>query len=481
MKALKILLIVLVSLILAVSPVALPLICAMALPPQYDYTYLGALDEKYERLNSIDEPKIILVGGSSVAFGVDSERLEEYTGMPVVNFGLYAALGTKLMLDLSRSGINEGDVIVISPELDPQTLSLYFSTQSTFKAIDADYSMLRYIEPSDVFKMLGGVWDFLSDKWLSYQEGDAQGDSSSGIYKSEYFNVSGDFVYPREENVMPGYFDKNTPVRLNDTIFTDEYYEFIDYLNEYINYARIKGASVYFSYCPVNELSLSDTDSESIAMVDAKMREDINCRVIGSLEASIMEAGYFYDTNFHLNDRGRIARTIALGKGIKLYHGITDGVIKAETPPAPALPFDPYSDTVDENSKYFLYEKQSDGGYAIVGLSELGRRETELTVPLSYDSFKVTSIAEGAFTGSALEKLVIPNAAYLRSIENGAFTGASKLRELWIYKDTGDAIAPPLSFYGTASGFTVHVPKGSDYGYHYYWSERGLKFVYDAN
>ena len=42
--------------------------------------------------------------------------------MPVVNFGLYANLGTKLMLDLSRSGIGAGDVIVVAPEMNEQTL-----------------------------------------------------------------------------------------------------------------------------------------------------------------------------------------------------------------------------------------------------------------------------------------------------------------------------------------------------------------------
>ena len=77
-------------------------IVVFALPPVYDNTFIGELGEKYDRLNSIDEPKIVIVGGSSVAFGIDSELMEEKLGMKVVNFGLYANLGTKLMLDLSK-------------------------------------------------------------------------------------------------------------------------------------------------------------------------------------------------------------------------------------------------------------------------------------------------------------------------------------------------------------------------------------------
>ena len=47
-------------------------VVTFALPPVYDNTFIGELGEKYDRLKSIDEPKIVIIGGSSVAFGIDS-------------------------------------------------------------------------------------------------------------------------------------------------------------------------------------------------------------------------------------------------------------------------------------------------------------------------------------------------------------------------------------------------------------------------
>ena len=90
---------------------------ALATPAQFDNTFLGELSCKIERLESIDQPKIIVVGGSSVAFGLRSDIMEQQLGMPVVNFGLYASLGTKLMVDLSKANIGEGDIFfsVIHP------------------------------------------------------------------------------------------------------------------------------------------------------------------------------------------------------------------------------------------------------------------------------------------------------------------------------------------------------------------------------
>ena len=146
---------------------------------------------------------------------------------------------------------------------------------------------------------------------------------------------------------------------------------------------------------------------------------------------------------------------------------------------APELPFDPYFDGEDENAEYFLFE-EVEGTYTIVGLSEKGRKKQELTVPLGYEGLKVTAIAKGAFKSSNLQSLTVTEDSNLRTIGNGAFEGATALSHLWIYKTTGDDITPPTSFFGVSRDFVVHVPEGSDFAHHYFWSERGVKFVFDA-
>ena len=41
---------------------------------QYKYSYVASFYDKIERLESINEPKIILVGNSNLAFGMNSEK-----------------------------------------------------------------------------------------------------------------------------------------------------------------------------------------------------------------------------------------------------------------------------------------------------------------------------------------------------------------------------------------------------------------------
>lgn len=44
------------------------------LSPQYLMNYQASLIDKVERAENIDEPKIVLLGNSNLAFGMDSEK-----------------------------------------------------------------------------------------------------------------------------------------------------------------------------------------------------------------------------------------------------------------------------------------------------------------------------------------------------------------------------------------------------------------------
>ena len=482
MKILKNTLSVLLALLVVVSPFLAVLSAVLLLPPRYSDTFVGALDEKYERLSSIEGEKIVVVGGSSVAFGVDSELLSRYTGMPVVNFGLYAALGTRLMLDLSLPYVGEGDIVIISPELDPQTLSLYFNPDTTLKALDDDWSMLSHVDGENIPSLLGALWRFVQDKISRMGKTDTTGDST---YLAKYFDELGDYDYPREYNVMAIYYDPNTPINLVPEALGEDFLAFADYLNTYIAAAERRGASVYVSLPPMNELALTEGSLEEGAAEEylARLSSYINCDVIDDLSAAVMGAGYFFDTNYHLNEVGRTARTVKLAENIRYYlTDIPTGTIEA-LPEEPSLPGADFEfDGEDENAKYFTYRRDEKYRYYVItGLSEEGKLQRELTIPLGYNGYKVISADRAAFTGGVLEELTLTADANVVSFATGAFEGASSLTDLWIYKGSGNDIMPPADFLGVADGFRVHIPSGSDFTDHYYWSERGLTFVTDAN
>ena len=62
------------------------------MPERFDEVYFGEMADKYDRLRLAGDNKIVIIGGSSVAFGVNSQMMEDYLERPVVNFGLYGPL-----------------------------------------------------------------------------------------------------------------------------------------------------------------------------------------------------------------------------------------------------------------------------------------------------------------------------------------------------------------------------------------------------
>ena len=477
MKKLKVILCALLAVLVIASPFATVLGIAFFAPAQYQNTFVGALDDKFERLNSIEEPKIVIVGGSSVAFGIDSALLEKYMDMPVVNFGLYASLGTKLMLDLSRSGIGEGDIVIVAPEINSQTYSLYFNTDTTLKALDGSFHMAKYIPREHRSSLLGGLWNLASGK-AGYMLSGAPA-NPDGAYNSKYFDEYGDFDYGRKENIMLDYYDINTMIDPDPEIITDE---FADYVNDYVDYCESQGAKVYFAFPPMNRLGVVDgkTEEDFCIFADA-VEEKIKAKIINmDINSCIYEPGYFYDTNFHLNDAGRLMHTLNLLTDMMFEFNIFE-LPEEEIPDPPKLPnIDVRWDGECEGTEYFTFEKANNGAYMITGLTELGKKQKTLTVPLGYDGYKVMYVGEAAFSGSELTTLVITEDTNIRAFRPGAFSGAKRLSAMWLHYPTPQDILPPPDFYGVARDFVVHVPVDSHYDDGgYYWGERGLTFVKD--
>ncbi|MET0552369.1 MAG: hypothetical protein ABW221_04990 [Vicinamibacteria bacterium] len=80
--------------------------------------YLASLRDKTARLAEVRPPRILLVGGSNAAFGVNSAALERSSGRPVVNLGLNAGLGRDFILAQASAAVQPGDLVVLMPEYD---------------------------------------------------------------------------------------------------------------------------------------------------------------------------------------------------------------------------------------------------------------------------------------------------------------------------------------------------------------------------
>ena len=128
---------------------ALLLTVGASLPILYGNSYYAELAPLTERLDQSEGKKLVLIGGSNIAFGVDVDLLEQllaekgysYTVCP---YGLYAAVGCSAMLSLSENALKEGDLVVLAVEPTDETMSAYFGASAFLKcAEDAPWLLAR--------------------------------------------------------------------------------------------------------------------------------------------------------------------------------------------------------------------------------------------------------------------------------------------------------------------------------------------------
>jgi hypothetical protein len=261
--------------------------------------------------------------------------------------------------------------------------------------------------------------------------------------------------------------------------------EFCDYLNEYIDFVEEKGATAYFSFAPMNELGIKKgvTDDDLYEFSDT-LGELVNCKQISDITECVYGAGYFYDTNFHLNDAGMKLHTIKLSQDI-LFAFERFELVNAEKPKEPPLPIVNvvYEGEDDPNVKYFTFDLADNGAYINTGLTEEGKTQKELTLPLGYNGKKILYVGASALKGGAAVSLIVPYDSNIKSFFAGSFLGASSLKNLYIYypndDPTNETISPPPDFSGVSPSFVVHIPPDSTYDTGYDWSRRGLTFVKD--
>ena len=103
------------TLILGGTIIALLLSIVVFVPIQPN-DYLQAYNLKCKLLEETESPRVIFVGGSNLAFGLDSQRIKDSLDINVVNYGLHAGIGLKFMLDDVATYVQEGDILVIAPE-----------------------------------------------------------------------------------------------------------------------------------------------------------------------------------------------------------------------------------------------------------------------------------------------------------------------------------------------------------------------------
>ena len=460
---------VIFALVCVLMPFLGVFLVGVCLPSQFSLTWYGEYGRMYDNIREAEGNRIIVVGNSNIAFGVDSALAEELLkagglDYSVCNFGLYGSLGTKMMLDVAIKEARRGDVVVLATEFSSQSLSTYFSPVEAWYALDYDLSMFLSFPEEQRGALAGAFAGYVAEKYGYYSSGSPA--QPSGIYAASSFDEHCDLKnFNREYNIMSGGYDANNPISLDGGLFTAD---FVGYVNDCSAYLSGKGASLWLSFPPINASAL--TADYDAAGFQHEVISLFDCPVISDIDDYIMDEGWFYDSNFHLNSAGMTMRTVQLVNDIKNQLGNTTKteIVLPNMPVAPDESVEGDGDNTDKDC--FTYELE-DGRYTVTGLTDEGRAATELVLPYQVDGIYITAFTADVFAGhKSLTSVTIQD--NISALPDGCFSGSTALRSIYLgHGDPADISVGYGLFDGTSSALKVYVPEDAlaSFTNNYFW------------
>jgi hypothetical protein len=288
---------VLMTALLLVSAAAV----VMLIPPDRD-DYLAIIGTKVKRLQQTSSPKIVFVGGSNLAFGLDSKAVEEQLGYAVVNMGMGFNMGLRFMLDLAKPEIRAGDIVVLVPEYN-LFYGLLDGDDRLIDVLELYPAGFQYIRSHEqLYNLAHNLPQHVRTKLLHWIAGPKAG--ADCVYCPRAFNEYGDAVAHLDrapQNVAEMDFLQQSAKRSVDV-------EAIHVVNAFAQDAERRGARVVLIFPCVAQPNF-ERRREAIDRLHEKLRAELKVPMLSTPRDQTYPAEYFYDWVYHLNRQGRAART----------------------------------------------------------------------------------------------------------------------------------------------------------------------------
>lgn len=261
--------------------------------------YHGAVAAKQARLESLASPKVIVMGGSNAAFGIDSERLEQALCMPVVNMAIHASLGVEYMVNEVKAHIGRGDVVIASFE-HPLYNKAIMDNEVHVMTVDRAPQALAFvpwyrrprIHLALAIMRIQATWKYATGEWDE--------EVADKVYRADGFNERGDMV---AHLGLP----QRGPDRQHGVDLLHPYFgtDILPLIRELSDSVHVHQAVLIITWpC----IAASSRRSEVDAAIVQRMAEE-GYPLLGAPQNYIFPDTAFHDTHYHLRATGRRLRT----------------------------------------------------------------------------------------------------------------------------------------------------------------------------
>ena len=277
------------------------------------------IDKKEEVLiENKTSKKIVIIGGSNVAFGIDSIKIENEFGIKAINFGCMAGIGPEILLSKINQHITSGDIVLFCWEYGLYRfkrtstnftyLNLIFGPYSDFRL---NYSLIDRTRLSLTYPT-SHLRDSIVVAYNSFVNTD--------IYKCPWFFDEYGNVRSNQEQIIQKQELINSPLSplMKELTITDVVAES---LTNFVHSSGDKNIQILSTWPNTfkHPKYFNNGNVEKNFSTINRFWQDLNVPMISTPKDSMFSAEFFHDTGYHLNTEGVRIRTEKLIENLKLY------------------------------------------------------------------------------------------------------------------------------------------------------------------
>lgn len=288
----------LIKILLFIVPITVLLFSGIFLPPtpRASKSLLFASRQKDSLLIHTKKPRIIFIGGSSLSFGLNSQRVKDSLNLNPINTAVNAGIGIKYMLENSLQYVKKGDHIILALEYDHYFRSYDYTSdvllRTIFDVCPDKISLLSLKQKIDIMRYIPkfSLTKFVPSEYIGVKESD--------VYSVNSFNKFGDanahwHLKKRGYKPVPikGEFNKSVIKKIKD----------------FEEAAKKLGAVVYITFPCLDKISFGNS-IDKIVQVETILKE-YHFNLLGSAGRYMMQENMMFNSRYHLIKEGVEYRT----------------------------------------------------------------------------------------------------------------------------------------------------------------------------
>lgn len=266
--------------------------------PYASQSLIMSHETKTELLKSVSQPRIILVGGSNVSFGINSKMIKDILRYNPINTAIHANIGLKFMCDNTLKYVKKGDVVVLLPEYTHYVSDLDKGSEELLRILlDADISSIEHINMEQFINMVPFLPRYIMSK----------------INPLEYLNVRKPSIYYTVD-AFNEFGDTNThwglgqeKIKPKNAISKEINNDVFDYIKKFERNVEMKGGVLLVGF-PSYQSASFENSVITIEEIEKRLHM-FGFNIIGNPERYKFKDNMMFNTTYHLNKDGVDRRT----------------------------------------------------------------------------------------------------------------------------------------------------------------------------